>query len=56
MLKRFLSQLFNRHSWAANGSESKPDLVEYSLVLTLIGTTGVLMLTAVGINVGCLFQ
>ena len=47
MWKEFLTK-------ARNGDHGQ-DLAEYSLLLTLIGVISLLMLTAVGINVGRVF-
>lgn len=48
MLKEFLTKFLR--------DESGQDVVEYTLLLTLIGATSLMILTAAGINVGRLFQ
>jgi Flp pilus assembly pilin Flp len=48
MLKEFLTTFLR--------DEGGQDVVEYSLLLTLIGATSLMILTAAGINVGRLFQ
>lgn len=48
MWKEFLTKFLR--------DESGQDVVEYSLLLTLIGATSVTMLTMVGINIGRIFD
>jgi Flp pilus assembly pilin Flp len=48
MWKEYLSQFLR--------DEAGQDIVEYSLLLTLIGATSVSVLTMVGINIGRIFD
>ena len=48
MWKEYLTQFLR--------DEAGQDIVEYSLLLTLIGATSVSMLTMVGINIGRIFD
>ena len=48
MWKEFLTKFLH--------DESGQDIVEYSLLLTLIGATSVSVLTMVGINIGRIFD